>query len=108
MPKVTYIEHDGTKHDVNLDEGDSLMEGALNNGVPGIDGDCGGVCACATCHVHIAAEWLEKIADQSATEEEMTMLELAEDVEANSRLGCQIRMSAALDGIVVNMPAGQI
>ncbi len=105
MPIVNYIEHDGTAHAIDVATGVSLMEGAVSNGVPGIDGDCGGNCACATCHVHVDAAWLDRTGER--TEMESAMLEFAEGVAPDSRLCCQIMASAALDGVVVRMPAGQ-
>ncbi|RZJ38957.1 MAG: 2Fe-2S iron-sulfur cluster binding domain-containing protein, partial [Brevundimonas sp.] len=89
MPAVTYIEHDGTEHTVEVKAGLSVMEGAIRNNVPGIDADCGGACACATCHVYVDEAWLEKTGKPSAMEE--SMLDFAENVEPNSRLSCQIR-----------------
>ena len=105
MPKITYIEHDGTAHTVDVDEGLSVMEGAINNMVPGIDADCGGACACATCHVYIDPAWEHLTGERG--ESEASMISFANGVEANSRLSCQIKASAELDGLVVRMPAGQ-
>jgi len=105
MPQVTYIEHDGTAHQVELEEGLSVMRGAVDNGVPGIDADCGGECACATCHVFVEEPWLAKCGTPS--EQEASMLSFAATVQPNSRLACQITMSAELDGLVVRMPHAQ-
>jgi ferredoxin, 2Fe-2S len=105
MAKITYIEHDGTEHVVDVKTGLSVMEGAVKNNIPGIDADCGGACACATCHVYVQDEWLDKTGDKSAMEE--SMLDFAESVEPNSRLSCQIKVSDALDGLVVTMPESQ-
>lgn len=105
MIKVTYIEFNGTERTVEVDEGMSLMEAAVTNLVPGIDGDCGGMCACATCHVHVEAEWLDKLAPMA--DQEDAMLNLAEGRAANSRLACQIKAAPELDGIVVRTPLGQ-
>lgn len=105
MPRITYVEHDGTPHVVEVADGVSLMEGALGNGVPGIDGDCGGNCACATCHVYIASGW--EAATGTRSEAETAMLDLADAVADNSRLACQVIAGPALDGLVVNMPASQ-
>lgn len=105
MPKITYVEHNGTPHVVEVADGISLMEGALQNGVPGIDGDCGGNAACATCHVYVEGDWLAKTGERSEAEE--AMLDLADGLEANSRLACQIHASAALEGLVLRMPATQ-
>jgi 2Fe-2S ferredoxin len=105
MPQVTYIEHNGTAHQVELEEGLSVMRGAVDNGVPGIDADCGGECACATCHVFVEEPWLEKTGEPS--EQEASMLSFAATAQPNSRLSCQILMSAALDGLVVRLPEAQ-
>lgn len=105
MPQVTYVETDGTPHAVDVPEGHSLMEGAVKNGVPGIEADCGGVAACATCHVYIGAEWQERIPPRE--ELEVEMLDCANDVTGDSRLSCQIAMTADLDGILVRLPESQ-
>jgi len=105
MIKVTYIEHDGTSREVDVEEGVNLMDAALDNMVPGIDGDCGGVCACATCHVHVDPAWADKLAPMDATED--AMLELADNRDKSSRLCCQLKASPELDGIIVHTPAGQ-
>ena len=105
MPKITFIEYNGTAHTVEVEEGLSVMEGAVNNGVPGIDADCGGACACATCQVYVAPEWQAKLPPKSEMED--TMLDFAPDTKPTSRLSCQLRMSAALDGIVLHLPKSQ-
>ncbi len=105
MPKITYIEHSGAEHAIDVPSGLSVMEGAVKNSVPGIDADCGGATACATCHVYVDEAWLAKTGERTAME--AAMLEFAEAVEANSRLSCQIKVSDALDGLVVRMPASQ-
>ena len=105
MPKITYIDHSGKERVVEVPVGWTVMEGAVKNRVPGIDADCGGACACATCQVYVAPEWQAKLPPKSDMEE--TMLDFAPDVRPNSRLSCQIRMSAALDGIVLNLPKSQ-
>ena len=102
MVKITYIESDGTKHTVDAAPGDNLMSAAVDNNVPGIDGDCGGNCACATCHIYVD----DPVAG-TANDEEKDMLSIADDVQDNSRLGCQITVSEALDGLVVTLPLGQ-
>jgi 2Fe-2S ferredoxin len=106
MGRVTYIEFDGTVHTVEVEDGASLMSGAVANGVPGIDADCGGSCACATCHVHVHPEWTSSVGGP-ATEAEGELLQLAPEVRDSSRLSCQIKMSAALDGIIVHLPEAQ-
>lgn len=105
MVSVTFIEHNGTQHEVNAPDGWSLMEAAVKNGVPGIDGDCGGVCACATCHVFIDPIWLDRLGEREAGESDM--LELSSDMKPNSRLACQIALNDSLDGLTVRMPSNQ-
>jgi 2Fe-2S ferredoxin len=105
MPKVTFVAHDGTRHEVQAEAGLSLMRAAVDNDVPGIDADCGGLCACATCHVFVDPAWAARLAPPSATEEEM--LNFTAERREHSRLSCQIPVTDALDGIVVTMPEGQ-
>ncbi len=105
MAKITYIEHDGTEHVVEAETGGSVMEGAVKNSVPGIDADCGGACACATCHVYVDPDWLEKVGPRNEMEEDM--LDFAFDIRDNSRLSCQIKVSDELDGLIVRMPEKQ-
>ena len=107
MAKITYIEHNGTEHVVDVANGLTVMEGARDNGVPGIEADCGGACACSTCHVYVAADWVEKLPAREAMEADM--LDFAWEPDATrSRLTCQIQVSDALDGLVVNLPEKQI
>jgi 2Fe-2S ferredoxin len=107
MAKITYIEHNGTEHVVDVKNGMTVMEGARDNGVPGIDADCGGACACSTCHVYVADEWVEKIPAKDSMEEDM--LDFAyEPNPVTSRLTCQIKVTDALDGLVVKLPEKQI
>jgi len=105
MPKITYIEHNGKEHVVEVPEGWSVMEGAVKNLIPGIDADCGGACACATCHVYVQEPWLAKLGPKQDMEE--TMLDFAQDLEPNSRLSCQIKVTKELDGFTVKMPRSQ-
>jgi 2Fe-2S ferredoxin len=105
MPKIKYIEHSGKEHEVDVPAGWSVMEGAVKNLIPGIDADCGGACACATCHVFVDQAWLDKLPAKQDMEE--TMLDFAPDMAANSRLSCQIKVTPALDGLVVRMPKSQ-
>ena len=105
MARITYIEHDGTEHPIDVKPGLSVMEGAVKHNVPGIDADCGGACACATCHVYVDEAWRAKTGTPSAMEE--SMLDFAENVEPNSRLSCQIKVTDELDGLVVRMPESQ-
>ncbi len=105
MPRVIYVEHDGTEHGLEVKSGLSVMEGAVKHDVPGIDADCGGACACATCHVYVDEAWTGKVGQPSAMEE--SMLDFAEGVRPNSRLSCQIKVTEALDGLRVSMPESQ-
>ena len=105
MPKIKYVEHNGKEHEIEVPNGWSVMEGAVKNLVPGIDADCGGACACATCHVYVDQAWLGKLDPKQDMEE--TMLDFAQDLEPNSRLSCQIKVSPELDGLVVRMPKSQ-
>lgn len=105
MPKITFIDNDGTARDVEAKNGTSVMEAAVQNMIPGIDADCGGACACATCHVYVQGDWMAKLGAKDDMEE--SMLDFAEDVEDNSRLSCQILMSDDLDGITVKTPESQ-
>jgi 2Fe-2S ferredoxin len=99
MPKITYIEHDGTTHTVDAEVGATVMETALRNGITGIVAECGGSCTCATCHVYIDEAWVEKTGEPSPMEEDM--LDFAFDARATSRLSCQIQITEELDGLVV-------
>lgn len=105
MAKITYVEFDGREHVVEVRPGLSVMEGAVKNNIPGIDADCGGACACATCHVYVDEAWTDRTGTASAMEE--SMLDFAEEVQPNSRLSCQIKVSEALDGLIVRMPQDQ-
>ena len=101
MPKITYIEHDGREHPVDVPLGLSVMRGAIDNNIPGIDADCFGECACATCHVYVDPEWLDKIEPQG--QEERDILDSAFDVRANSRLSCQFTFKPELEGLHVTL-----
>jgi 2Fe-2S ferredoxin len=105
MPKITYIEHDGTVHDVEAEIGSTVMETALRGGVSGIVAECGGACSCATCLVHVDEAWSPVVGPPSEEEEEM--LDYAYEVKPTSRLSCQIKVTEALDGLVVHTPAYQ-
>lgn len=105
MAKITYIEHNGKEHTVEVADGLTLMEGAMRNSIPGIDADCGGACACATCMVYVPEEWFSKLEPAEPMEE--TMLDFCDRREDNSRLSCQLKVSPALDGIRVKMPESQ-
>jgi 2Fe-2S ferredoxin len=106
MTKIIYIESDGTEHSVDAADGTSVMQNALNNSVPGILGDCGGCCSCATCHGYVDPRYLDKIAPKS--ELEAVLLEGAIDTQPNSRLTCQIKVEPALDGLVIRLPKSQL
>ena len=105
MAKITYIEHSGKEHVVDVATGLTVMEGAVRNLVPGIDADCGGACACATCHVYVDAAWTDKTGAREVMED--SMLDFADGVQETSRLSCQIKVSDELDGLIVRMPAAQ-
>ncbi len=105
MVTVTFIDHGGTSRSVRAEEGATLMEVALRNDIPGIDGECGGACSCATCHVYVAPEWRDVVGNASQMEEDM--LDFASDVRQNSRLSCQIRIRPELEGLVVHTPVRQ-
>ncbi len=105
MPKITYIEHDGTVHTVDAELGATVMETALKNDVSSIVAECGGGCTCATCHVYVDEAWMEKVGKPSPSEEEE--LDAAFEVRENSRLSCQIKVTAELDGLIVRTPSYQ-
>ena len=105
MAKITYIGFDGTKYDVDAEDGSTVMEAAIKNGVPGIEAECGGACACATCHVYVDNNWSSKTGEPEPMEEDM--LDFAYDVRPTSRLSCQIRVSEELDGLIVTVPDRQ-
>ena len=106
MAKITYIEHNGKSHTISVDNGLTVMEGAVQNDVPGIDADCGGSMACATCHVYVKEDWLNKINSKSEGEDDM--LDQAFEPKSNSRLSCQLVVSDQLDGLIVNLPEKQV
>ena len=106
MAKITYIEHNGNKHTVDVENGLSVMEGAVQNDIPGIDADCGGGMACATCHVYIGDEWFNKINQKSEGEDDM--LDQAYEPKKNSRLSCQITVTEELEGLTLEMPEKQV
>lgn len=105
MPTIKFVSHGGTEYSVEVPEGTSAMQAAVSNGVPGIDGDCGGICACATCHVYVDEQWMPKTGGRS--EQEHAMVAFSPILEDNSRLSCQIKMSQELDGLVLHLPVGQ-
>lgn len=105
MVKITYIEHNGTEHVIDVKPGMTVMEGAIKNMIPGIDAECGGACACATCHVYVDEAWTDTVGKPDEMEEDM--LDFGFDVRENSRLSCQITVSEELDGLVVRLPEQQ-
>ncbi len=107
MPKVTYIEMNGTEHAVTVPGGTTCRDAAINNDVPGIDGDCGGVCACATCHVYVDPAWLDRTGRAVQGEMEAELLQFTQDFRETSRLACQIELTDELDGLILHIPAGQ-
>lgn len=106
MPKIRFIEYDGTEHVVDAEIGQSVQDAALKHSVPGIIADCGGYCSCATCHAYIEGVWKDRL--NPPLENEKIMIENALDINENSRLTCQIEMTEALDGLVVSLPKSQI
>ena len=105
MPKITYIEHSGKEHTIEVSNGLSVMEGAVQNNIPGIDADCGGSMACATCHVYVKEEWFDKLPKKEDGEEDM--IDMAYEPNKFSRLSCQITVSDEIDGLVVQLPKKQ-
>lgn len=107
MPKVTYIEASGTEHVVSLANGTTCRDAAMDNDIPGIDGDCGGACACATGHVFVDPAWLDRVGRAVEGEMEANLLQFVPDLSENSRMACQINITDALDGLVLRLPASQ-
>jgi 2Fe-2S ferredoxin len=106
MTRIVFIEYDGTQHEIEVEPGTSLMSAAVENDVPGIDGDCGGNCACATCHLYIDASWRDHVGPP-ASDTERDMIGFADGATESSRLGCQVAVTPAMDGMVVRLPLGQ-
>ena len=105
MPLIKYIDHNGNEFDVDVPVGSNVMQGAIDNSIDGIIGECGGACSCATCHVYVDENWVAKTGERSDTEE--GMLDMVVDQKENSRLGCQIKVTEELDGLVVRLPESQ-
>ncbi len=105
MPKITFVDIHGERRTVEAEVGSTVMENAVKNDVPGIEAECGGACACATCHVYIDEAWRARVGEPSPMEEDM--LDFGFDVRPNSRLSCQIKVTEELDGLVVSTPARQ-
>ena len=106
MSKITYITHDNKTHTIDVQNGLTVMEGAIQNDIPGIDADCGGGMACATCHVYVNDNWSDKLPKKEDGEEDM--LDMAFEPRSNSRLSCQIQVSPEIDGLEVHLPAKQV
>lgn len=107
MPRVIYIEHDGTRHEVDVPVGENVMRGALYNDLPGIIGECGGACSCATCHCYVDAAWAAKVGGPASDAERDLLEGAAAEVRAESRLSCRIDMTADMDGLIVHLPEHQ-
>ena len=105
MPKITYKDFNGNSKKIDVENGLSVMEGAIQNGIKGIDADCGGAMACATCHVYVEEEWFDKI--PKAEEAEVDMIDMAHEPKKNSRLSCQIIVTDKLEGLVIKTPEKQ-
>ena len=105
MAKITYIEHSGKPHTIQVQNGLTVMEGAVQNNIPGIDADCGGSMACATCHVYVKEEWFNKLPKKEDGEEDM--LDMAYETNKFSRLSCQLTVSDRLEGMIINLPEKQ-
>jgi|TARA_B100002051_G_C16552372_1_gene543254 2Fe-2S ferredoxin len=105
MPKITYVDQKGESKTIDVENGLTVMEGAVQNNIPGIDADCGGSMACATCHVYVEDSWLNKI--PKAEDAENDMIDMAYNPKKNSRLSCQIIVSDELDGLIVTTPEKQ-
>ena len=105
MPKITYNDNQGNSKTIEVENGLSVMEGAIQNDIPGIDADCGGSMACATCHVYVEEKWLDKL--PKAEDAEVDMIDMAYEPKKNSRLSCQIIVTDDLDGLIVDMPEKQ-
>ena len=105
MAKIHFVDHSGETRTIDVENGATVMEAAIRNAIPGIEAECGGACACSTCHVYIEEDWREKVGEPSPMEEDM--LDFAYEVKPNSRLSCQIKVTAELDGLVVRTPERQ-
>jgi 2Fe-2S ferredoxin len=105
MAKITFITHDGVSHDIVAINGSTVMENAIKNSVPGIEAECGGACACATCHVYVDEKWAQIVGEPDVMEEDM--LDFAWEMAPNSRLSCQIKVTDELDGLIVRVPEKQ-
>ena len=105
MTKITFVSHDGKSQEVEAENGSTVMESAIKNSIPGIEAECGGACACATCHVYVDEAWKDIVGEPEVMEEDM--LDFAWEMKPNSRLSCQIKVTDALDGLIVTVPEKQ-
>ena len=105
MAKIHFVDHSGETRTIDVENGATVMEAAIRNAIPGIEAECGGACACATCHVYVDPAWLDKLPKQQ--EMEVQMLDFAQEVKPNSRLSCQIKVTPSLDGLIVRTPKSQ-
>ncbi len=105
MTKITFVSHDGNSQEVDAENGSTVMESAIKNSIPGIEAECGGACACATCHVYVDEAWKDIVGEPEVMEEDM--LDFAWEMKPNSRLSCQIKVTDALDGLIVTVPEKQ-
>ena len=106
MTQITYVEHHGKEHTIDVQNGLTVMEGAVQNDIPGIDADCGGSMACATCHVYVKDDWYDKLDEKSEGEDDM--IDQAYEPKKNSRLSCQITVSDKIEGLIVHLPEKQV
>ena len=106
MAKITYTDHQGNSKTIEVENGLTVMEGAIQNDIPGIDADCGGSMACATCHVYVEEKWLDKL--PKVDDGEIDMIDMAFEPKKNSRLSCQLMVTDQIEGLVVNLPEKQV
>lgn len=107
MIKLTFVAHDGQLYPLEIEPGNTAREAALFNNIPGIDGDCGGQCACATCHVHVDSTWIDRVGRLASDSMEADLLQFAEGTNAESRLACQIMLDERFDGLILHVPEQQ-
>ena len=105
MAKITFVDHNGESRSIDVENGATVMEAAIRNSIPGIEAECGGACACSTCHVYVDDAWREVVGEPAPMEEDM--LDFAYEVKPNSRLSCQIKVTEAMDGLVLRTPERQ-
>jgi 2Fe-2S ferredoxin len=107
MAKITYVDHSGERRTIEVENGATVMEGAIRNGIPGIEAECGGACACATCHVHVDPKWIDIVGTAAPGSPGAGLLQFAEGSSEASRLACQVTITPELDGLVLHIPKGQ-